>query len=267
MINFGSQRGQILLIVILTMIVALTVGLSVVSRTITNLRIAKQSEESQRAFQAAEAGIEKTLESGASALIPQALGNDAQYKTEVKNPTGQQIILNGGEVVEQNVGIDVWLSDYPNHANQICPAGCTVSFHFNTTEQSCSAGSGNNTRAALEIVMLSGSVLNPTLTRHLFDPCPGRTLGAETASTGGTIEAVIFQHAVNVRVTNGIIARVIPIYNSVKVGVTSSVNIPVQGRMIESTGQSGDTIRKVQYFQSHPQLPLEMFPYSIISQE
>ena len=65
----ASRQGQMLLVVVLTMIVALTVGLSVVSRTITNLRISRQSEESQRAFQAAEAGIEKTIESGSPSSI------------------------------------------------------------------------------------------------------------------------------------------------------------------------------------------------------
>ena len=255
-----------LLVVVLTMIVALTVGLSLVSRTITNLRISKQSEESQRAFQAAEAGIEKTLESGTGYLIPQSLGNNAQYKTEINNPSGNAVILNGNEVVEQDVGIDLWLSDYPNYSNQICSSSCTISIHFNTIEQSCSTDAGNNTRAGLEVVVLSGVISNPTVGKYLFDACPGRTPGAVNTGSGTTIDATTFQHAVSIPVSNGIIARVIPIYNSVKVGVTSSVNIPVQGRIIESIGESGETIRKVQYFSSYPQLPLEIFPYSIISQ-
>lgn len=264
--KFNGESGQMLLVVVLTMIVALTVGLSVVSRTITNLRISKQSEESQRAFQAAEAGIEKTLESGVGSGSPQALGNNAQYKTTVNNPSGNAFILNGNEVVEQDVGIDLWLSDYPNYSNQVCPSSCTVSLHFNTTEQSCSTGSGNNTRAGLEVVVLSGLISNPTVDKYLFDACPGRTPGADNTGGGATIDSTTFQHSVSIPVTSGIIARVIPTYNSVKVGVTSSASIPVQGRIIESIGESGETVRKVQYFSSHPQLPLEIFPYSIISQ-
>lgn len=261
-----SQKGQMLLVVVLTMIVALTVGLSVVSRTVTDLRISRQSEESQRAFQAVEAGIEKTLESGVGASNPQSLGNNAHYTTEINNPSGNAFILNGGEAVEQDVGIDVWLSSYPNYTNQTCPTSCTVSFNFNTTEQSCSAGSGNNIRAGLEILVLSGNISNPTINKYLFDPCSGRTPGASNTGSGTTIDTITFQHGVNITVTNGLIARVIPIYNSVKVGVTSGVNLPTQGKIIESTGQAGETIRKVQYFESHPQLPLEIFPYSIISQ-
>ena len=256
-----------LLVVVLTMIVALTVGLSVVSRTITNLRISKQSEESQRAFQAAEAGIEKTLKSGVGFGSPQSLGNNAQYTTAINNSSGTAFILNGGEVVEQDVGIDLWLSDYPNYANQMCSGfSCTVSIHFNTIENSCSTGAGNNTRAGLEVVVLSGVISNPTVNKYLFDACLSRTPGAASTGAGTTINTIAFQHGVSIPVTSGIIARVIPIYNSVKVGVTSSVSIPIQGRIIESIGESGETIRKVQYFSSHPQLPLEIFPYSIISQ-
>ena len=56
-----GERGQALLIVLLVMTVALTVGLSVATRTIVNVRITTQEEQSQRAFSAAEAGIEETL--------------------------------------------------------------------------------------------------------------------------------------------------------------------------------------------------------------
>lgn len=264
--KFKGEKGQMLLVVVLTMIVALTVGLSVVSRTITNLRISRQSEESQRAFQAAEAGIERTLESGAGVLSPQSLGNNAEFTTDINNLSGNAFGLNGGEIIEQDIGIDLWLSDYPNYSNQICPSSCTISLHFNTTEQSCSTGSGNNTRAGLEVVVLSGNLSSPTLTKYLFDSCTSRTLGAGNTGSGTTIDGITYQHGVSIPITNGIIARVIPFYNSVKIGVTSSAAIPVQGRIIESTGQSGETVRKVQYFSSHAQLPLEIFPYSIISQ-
>ena len=62
--RFEKQKGQVLLIVVLVMIVALTVGLSLISRSITNLRTSTEEAESQKALAAAEAGIEQALESG-----------------------------------------------------------------------------------------------------------------------------------------------------------------------------------------------------------
>lgn len=55
------KSGQILILVLLIVVVALAVGLSVASRNITNLRTATQTDQSQRAFTAAEGGVESVL--------------------------------------------------------------------------------------------------------------------------------------------------------------------------------------------------------------
>ena len=55
------QSGQILILVLLIVVVSLAVGLSVASRNLTNLRISTQTQESQRAFSAAEGGVEDVL--------------------------------------------------------------------------------------------------------------------------------------------------------------------------------------------------------------
>ncbi len=62
----SRDQGQILIVILLIMVVALAIGLSVATRSLSNLRISTQSEFSQRAFSAAEAGIEKALGSGNS---------------------------------------------------------------------------------------------------------------------------------------------------------------------------------------------------------
>ena len=56
-----KKKGQVLVLVLLVVVVALAVGLSVASRNLTNLRITTQSEQSQRAFNAAEGGNEHAL--------------------------------------------------------------------------------------------------------------------------------------------------------------------------------------------------------------
>lgn len=56
-----NQEGQTLIILLLVMVVALAIGLSVATRSITDLRISTQTEQSSRAFSAAEAGIEEAL--------------------------------------------------------------------------------------------------------------------------------------------------------------------------------------------------------------
>ncbi|MBI2599187.1 hypothetical protein HYW40_03140 [Candidatus Curtissbacteria bacterium] len=56
-----AKSGQILILVLLVVVVALAVGLSVASRNLTNLKTSAQTEQSQKAFAAAEGGIEDVL--------------------------------------------------------------------------------------------------------------------------------------------------------------------------------------------------------------
>jgi len=55
------QSGQIGVIILLIMVVLLTIGISVASRTTQDLFLAQQQVESTRVFNAAEAGIEQAL--------------------------------------------------------------------------------------------------------------------------------------------------------------------------------------------------------------
>ena len=59
-----DQKGQVLLILILVMTVGLTIGLSVIQRSLTGVSTASKLEQSSRALSAAEAGIERALNSG-----------------------------------------------------------------------------------------------------------------------------------------------------------------------------------------------------------
>src|SRR3982751_4984015 len=66
MINKSS--GQALLMVLLSVGVVLTVALSVVARSITDVSTTTKDEESLRAFSAAEAGVEQVLKNPIASL-------------------------------------------------------------------------------------------------------------------------------------------------------------------------------------------------------
>lgn len=57
--------GQVILIILLVTAVGLTIGLSLVSRTISDVKISTQVADSSRAFSAAESGIETALKGAA----------------------------------------------------------------------------------------------------------------------------------------------------------------------------------------------------------
>ena len=282
----SNQSGQILLIVVLTMIVALTVGLSISSRIVTELKLSKQNEESQRAFQAAESGIQQTLErqSAVGTLnSPISFDNNASFSTTYVTDSGTAIVMNNGLEVDQSSGGDVWLSDYSADSAQIYknpmgggnPVAITI-YWGKTTQTLCSASTSDTVAPAIEVIVIKGPIAAPTVLRNVFEAsgCSRISNAAAGTTTGGpfTLKGTVFRNSANLTfngssISNPLIMKVIPIYNSSIVGFqTSGVNFPAQGSVVTSTGTSGDTVRKVVYYQSYPQLPLEVFPYSLLSQ-
>lgn len=281
--NLRHQRGQILLIVVLTMIIALTVGLSIASRIVTELRLSRQNEESQRAFQAAEAGIEQTLRQEQS--ISSAVNfdeNNASFTTTYTSEGGASILLNNGLEVDQTVGADVWLSDYSSDPELLFGnpmgggAAVSVTIYWRSPEQtSCLQGAGKSIAPAIEISVLSGDKEDPSLSRYVVEASGCSRIPGVAQGTSGNYSIgesqTPFRNSFTISITDGLIMKVIPIYNSGLIGVTAISNgnaiaFPAQGSIVESVGAAGNTVRKVTYFRSFPQLPLEVFPYSILSQ-
>ena len=65
----NTQAGQAGIVIILLTIVLLTIGLSIAGRSVTDIRLSRQEQETTRAFDAAEAGIEDALRQDLGALV------------------------------------------------------------------------------------------------------------------------------------------------------------------------------------------------------
>lgn len=272
----APQRGQILLIMVLALVVVLTVGLSVASRSVTNVKISKQNEESARAFQAAEAGVQQALQaytngnvSVGTAENPQNLQNNAFFNSQLTVIDGRRFLVRGGSSVEQSVGADVQLSSSSTFNGN-------VTIFFSQTDQNiCSGTDKSKIRAAIEVLVVQNNAT--PIQKYIFDPCSSvsRTPGASPVSSGTfTVTDNDLQMTTNFNssvsvgpITNGSVMKIIPIYNSTKVGIdTGTIDLPSQGKLVKSTGTSGETIRTVQYFESLPEIPTEILQYAILSQ-
>lgn len=64
--DYSNQSGQIVIVILLITLVALSVGLAITQRSLTNVATSTQNEQSSRAFSAADAGIERALQQDAS---------------------------------------------------------------------------------------------------------------------------------------------------------------------------------------------------------
>ncbi len=265
MFNFRSnQAGQALLVVVLVMIIALTVGLSLISRSITSIKTSTEEANSQKALSAAEAGVEQSIKSN-SAIGNPSFGSDTKFQTSVTKVLGTSFLLNGGDIIQRDDSADVWLSDYSTESAKLYlnPVSANVTVNFGTSSNLC-----NN--PAIEIDVVSGGKANPILNKYSYDGCVSRRaanhFSAPAGGAGNIIDGVSFvSKTPSISVNFGLFLRITPIYADSKIGISSSVALPAQGSIITSTGTTGTATRKITVYQGFPKIPAEFFPYSLFS--
>lgn len=258
------QRGQALLVVVLIMVVSLTVGLAVVSRTIVNLKNSTEEENSQRAFSAAEAGVERLLKSqGQEGITNIDLSNQSRIEeANIQPVNGTSFLANGGNNISQDDGLDVWLSTYSSDPSLIYsnPWSGNLNIYWGSPSDSCAPPS---TAAALEVIVITGPKNNPQSTRYAFDPC-SRGNNFNTAFAGGQVLGKTFSYSATINnINSGLLARIVPVYAGTPIAITGSVALPNQGFIITSVGSSGDTSRKINYFKGYPSVVDEFFPHVV----
>lgn len=264
----NNQQGQVLLVIVLLITVVLTVGLSIATRSIINVRLATQEDQSQRAFSAAEAGLEQSLLSN-NAIDNATFSNNATFSTAVTNLQGADFLLNNGKLVVKDEGADLWLSQYSTDPSKMYSGPWTgnLTVYWGSPQDVCDSSETVNTMAALEVIVISGTKTNATAQRYAFDPCAPRRASNNFSGTGvgGTVSGQTFANSVQIPVSgNGLLARMIPIYANTYMGVNGSAGLPVQGTLITSTGTSGDVQRKVTVLKENPRLPSEVFSYTFM---
>lgn len=258
----SGEKGQILLIVVLVAVISLTVGLSAVSRTITNTKVSIQETSSQQALSAAEAGVEKILNSSRTSVGGEL--TQSTFEATSKVVRADSFVMNCSDQensdncwVYKDDGADIWLSNHQTFTNQWPSSGSRplTIYWIDNPPPNC---------VAIELSLLTGTKNNPTLTRHTYDSCE-RSRGNffEQPSQGSyRILGENYNRSFSINVTNGFIARVIPRYGNTRIAVNGAA-LPSQGSIIESVGTSGKTSRKVRVFKGYQRIPIEFFPYNL----
>jgi Tfp pilus assembly protein PilX len=262
-----KSSGQTLLVVVLIISVSLIISLSVISRTITDVTVTNKEEESQRAFSAAEAGIEKSLLSGNSITTPTNLTN-ASFTTNVSNfsqgiskfvnPT----LLNSGEsmtvwfVAHNADGSMANTSSFAGTKMNVCWNGDTA---IEVTVYYTSDGSAN-----LANMQLFRAAFDANVTRG--DNFAGVDLGTPCSIGNNN-----FDHQKLITLPTPIaglkFAKVKVLYNvnPVDIGIDSTDNntFPSQGVIIDSTGSActgsscttSDSNRKITVVEGYNEVP------------
>lgn len=257
--NKNNQKGQAVLVVLLSLSVVLIIVLFIMSRSITDISLSTKDGDSLRAFSAAEAGVERALVIGNSSGTLDSANFDAVV-TDFASGADQvtyPIALKSGE------NATFW---FKREGEAIEFDGSSVRFCWGNPDTQSADGE----TPALEVTFYYTTVPDDMTTlevaRAVYDPNVARTT-ANRFDTALVSSCVIgsdnFAFQANVSVPTGSLeyATAKILYNTTvahKVGInvasTGSL-LPSQGEKVESAGSFGDSNRRIEVYQLHPETP------------
>lgn len=237
-----TSSGQVALVILTVMAIALTWALSMGKRSAIDLETSRQSQESTQAFSAAEAGIEEALRviregEDVSTINTSSMAGDLGVdQIAVSSAT-----VGGGsqfqypQYFKPGETVIVWLRDH-------FPDG---SIDENNGYDGTRINICWQTGSALEVIYFHGSLGNYGIRRYAFDDDVDRR-----NSTGGANDGNHFSSNVGsgctglglsteIDLTSGtplfLVLR--PFYQQTKIGVVGTTDLPVQGYEIISSGE------------------------------
>lgn len=176
--NTFLQRGQTGVVVLFIAVILVTIGLSIASRSVSDIKFSKQEEETTRAYNVAEAGIEDTLRSDLATLIP------ASDTCGTRTITIDDVDANIDVCAQQTLSTDL----YENETVEVnlsgfgVGQGIKIEWGDSADENSCAVGSGDSISA---IVVAFIDTHNGTLRRKAYDFCAASRVNSfSTAYTG-----------------------------------------------------------------------------------
>lgn len=283
-----KQSGQALLIILLVMSVVLTIGLSIASRSITDIAVSRQEEESSRAFSAAEAGIERFLLGGpATGTLP--AGGGYKVSSGLVLGAGSEFVypvsLNSGEVAT------VWLVSHDDSGGQVCGSSypCFKEDEVKICWGASGTADGSANAPALEVsILYTDGSGRAKIARGAYDPNSSRrttnkfspadpggcSLGGTSFAFGKSIDIDSSEFGVTLRKDENKLdpgprfLRLRMLYNTDRphpIGISVDDDVlPRQGTKVESTGNVGDITRKIELSNLYSDLP-PIFEFGLFS--
>lgn len=254
--NINKRSGQTLLIIILLATVLLTVGLSISQVTQQEQKITKLEQDAKQAYAAAEAGIDAALkQAGTVSIGSLGLGQGISGTATTTSTTVSSFTT---PLLKKDEAFSFYLTTYEPATNSF--TGSPFSGNMNISVQIPSGAfvCGPSTSAALELTFITTNATNTNsvvVDRRMIDPCLLTNATTGTVSFGQTFTPVA---------SSLMIMRVISPssnFSGIALNVNNNASTwPQQGKTIVSSAstQTGAT-KKLQLFQSYPQLPSEFF--------
>jgi Tfp pilus assembly protein PilX len=268
------HSGQILLITLLVLSIATTIALSLVARTTTDLNISNEADESSRAFNAAEAGIEEALR--LQTAPSGTLAGGATYavsQTTIGGATGAYVFPRVTSVGQTET---VWLVP---HLDTGLPDTTTKGYTSNTM-QVC-FGDSAPVKPALEVTVYYIHAGAYSTVRALYDSDAVRVgnnnfasavnsgCGAGTNTSYSATLNFSVDFGINTAVDTLVMMRMRPLYANTQlaVNVPALQILPLQGNTYESCGTTGTGISRCISVIQNYRTPSGLFDYVIYSNQ
>lgn len=275
------QRGQILLITVMLLAAAVTVIMTIAFNSTTETQVTKMEEDSQTALSAAETALEAAIQKKGTLSV--ALSDPAfNNMFSGSGITGEATVVEvgGKEFVTPLLQRD---EQYTFYLSTYAPGGVLSNYWPNGNlviylESEKGSGLCNNpksTDVALELTFVNAAdtgVPDDSYSRYLIDPCglvpgdgsnthvfipvnstesiQGTKFAYNTAPAQPELNSISKKKMVILRVLNA----------PTRIGFKSTVSMPAQGRVITSQAKTATGVmKKIQLFQSYPQIPSDFF--------
>lgn len=245
------HSGQAGLIVLLLTVVLLTVGLSVATRSTTDLKVSRQEEESNRVFNAAEAGIDDAL-SQPTSFAGQTYTGSVNVDPNISVSYSIQKVNVLQTRLFEGISAQVDVSG-PKSGSEV------VRINWGR-ETAC----GQNP-ASLLVTVFSQSGATVTARNLMYAPNCGRSDNIPQVSTTGTNN--YFRQVSVPMQSNDVFIRIKPLYNDTSILVEGqNWNLPNQYYRVKSVAESqiGDEVRAVEVNKTQPVAP-SIFDYVLFS--
>jgi len=272
-----KSSGQAVLLVILGMAVVLTIVLSVVSRSVTDVSVTNVEEGSSKAFSAAEAGIERLLIGDASFISNLDLGNNASIQS------AQSLVLGEGEASfdfpdTYNSGdlATVWFVSHDDTniqklscTGKPCFNGTSFSIHWNG-DVAVEVSVYYDTNGSSGVIASTPNFSGVKVKRFAFDPNATRRNNNKFSATIASSQQGYSYSSGDISLsglTRPLFARVKFLYGSASGFRVTTVGgtLPSQGRLLVSKGAASNATRQIEV-RDYYRAPIEVFEAGIFSQ-
>lgn len=260
-----SQSGQVLLIILLALAVATTIGLGIIGRSSTDVSISNRIEESARAFSAAEAGIERALSEGQN--IPQGtvLTQGVTYGVNVTTQGGVGLFQFPKKTSLGTVET-LWLATHDPGTGQLDTD--PANDYSGSSLGICWTNESTVPALSVSIFYLTGG--NYQTYRTVWDPSPaasGRPIpnatGASGPGGGCNVTGATNLYSATLSLagfgaSDTLLAmRLQPIFSDTQIYINPDAELPLQGTRVESVGETTSGVtRKIVAFQEYRTPPV-----------